>query len=72
MTARMQGKEMLFPLLLFPMIIPCLICVVKLTEILAFSEEIQSFQSWTVLLIAFDVLQGTLCFLAFEWVLEGN
>ena len=70
MTATVRGKEMLLPILLFPLMIPSLLCVVRLTDFLFFGSHPEEVWSWWKLLLGFDVLLFTLSLLGFEFVVE--
>jgi len=70
LTISVKGKEMLLPVLIFPLMIPSLLCVVNLTEILFFGTNQEEAWSWWKLLIGFDVILFTLSLLGFEFVIE--
>jgi heme exporter protein B len=69
MASRVRAREVLLPLLLFPMLIPVLIGAVEATgEILAGDAMGRSI-GWIKLLAAFDVIFLTATLLAFEHVI---
>ena len=70
MTATVRGKEMLLPILIFPLMIPSLLCVVRLTDFLFFGSHPEEVWSWWKLLLGFDVVLFTLSLLGFEFVVE--
>ena len=70
MTASLRGREVLLPILLFPLMIPSLLSVVRLTAFLLFGVHEDEVTSWTQILIASDVLLGVASLLAFEFVTE--
>ena len=70
MTASLRGREVLLPILLFPLMIPSLLSVVRLTAFLLFGVHEDEMTSWTQILIASDVLLGVASLLAFEFVTE--
>ena len=70
MTATVRGKEMLLPILLFPLMVPSLLCVVRLTDYLFFGSHPEEVWSWWKLLLGFDVVLTTLAVLGFEFVVE--
>ena len=70
MTATVRGKEMLLPILIFPLIVPSLLCVVRLTDFLFFGTHPEEVWSWWKLLLGFDVVLFTLSLLGFEFVVE--
>ena len=71
MTARLQGKEVLLPILLFPLSIPLLLSVVQITTTIFLQTEPQNILSWWKMLISFDVLFLVSSYLAFEFVIES-
>jgi len=70
MTATVRGKEMLLPILFFPLMVPSLLCLVHLTDFLFFGSHPEEVWSWWKLLLGFDVLLLTLSLLGFEFVVE--
>ena len=70
MTACLRGREVLLPILLFPLMTPNLISVVHITEYVFFGGQWEEVWSWWKLLIIFDVIVGTVSYLSFEFVLE--
>ena len=70
MTSTLRGKEMLLPILIFPLMVPSLLCVVHLTEFIFFGTHPEEVWSWWKLLLGFDVVLFTLSLLGFELVVE--
>jgi len=70
MTATLRGKEVLLPVLLFPLMIPCLLSVVKITAFLLFDSNAEEVNSWWQLLIGFDAILCVVSMLGFEFVME--
>ena len=70
MTATVRGKEMLLPILIFPLMVPSLLCVVRLTDFIFFGSHPEEVWSWWKLLSGFDVVIFTLSLLGFEFVGE--
>lgn len=70
MTATLRGREMLLPILLFPLMTPNLLSVVHITSDIFFGGEWSEVWSWWKLLIAFDVIVGIVSYLSFEFILE--
>ena len=70
MTATLRGKEILLPILIFPLMVPSLLCVVRLMENLFFGLHHQEVWSWCKLLAGFDTVLFTLTILGFEFVVE--
>ena len=70
MTASLRGREVLLPILLFPLMTPNLISVVHITSFVFFGGEWAEVVSWWQLLIAFDVVISVVSYLSFEFILE--
>lgn len=70
-TLRARARELLLPLLLFPLMIPVLLATVRTMEIVLRSGDIQELMPWFRLLVGFDVIFLVLGFLLFESVLDG-
>jgi heme exporter protein B len=70
MTAHMRAREVMLPLLLFPLTVPVILGAVRSTEAVLLGEGLGSVTHWLKLLIGFDVVFLVVCPLAFEFVLE--
>ena len=70
MTAQVKGKQMLLPLLLFPLIVPALLASVKATSLVILGDPMQQSGAWITLLVAFDLIYWSLCGLLFGRVVE--
>jgi heme exporter protein B len=71
MASRLRAREVLLPLLLFPMLVPVLIAAVEATATLLTGNTLMgSGGSWVRLLIVFDVVFLVATFFAFEYVIE--
>lgn len=64
-----RTREVLLPLLLFPLLVPVLLGVVQATAIV-FQGESDGILAWFNLLVAFDVIFVTLAYLGFSFVIE--
>ncbi|MBI2080361.1 MAG: heme exporter protein CcmB [candidate division NC10 bacterium] len=70
MTMHLRAREVLFPLLLLPFVVPVLLAAVKATEaFLRGAGRTEAFP-WLVLLALFDLVFVTVSLFAFEWVVE--
>ena len=69
-TASLRGKEVLLPLLLFPLMVPVLIMEVQLTGAILDGEPLAGQVRWLGLLGLFDALYLTVSYLVFEYVME--
>lgn len=70
LTARADARQLLLPLLLFPLVVPCLLAAVKATTLLMLGDPMGQLGSWLPLLVCFDVLFWTLCAVLFSRVVE--
>jgi heme exporter protein B len=70
MTSQARAKQMLLPLLLFPLIVPVLLAAVKATSLAILGDPMEQGRSWVVLLAAFNGIYWSLCGLLFDRVVE--
>lgn len=71
MTAHVRARELLFPVLLLPVLVPVLLATVKATETLLLGEPLGAVGHWLKLLAAADVIYLVVGLLTFDAVLEG-
>src|SRR5438874_2101427 len=69
-SIRTRAREIMLPLLLFPLSIPALLAMVSATTSVLTGEESARF--WIALLVAYDVVFTMACLLLFETVLEAE
>lgn len=70
MASRSRAREVLLPLLLFPMLIPVLLASTEASSSLLAGNPMQDAGAWVKLLAAFDVIFLVASFLAFDHVIE--
>jgi heme exporter protein B len=70
MASRLRAREVLLPLLLFPMLIPLLIAAVEATNDLLSGSAMGNVGGWMRLLFVFDVIFVVASVMAFEYVIE--
>jgi heme exporter protein B len=70
MTAHLRAREVMLPLLLFPLTVPVILGSVRATEAILGGAGLLEVSHWLKLLLAFDVIFLVACPLAFEFVLE--
>jgi heme exporter protein B len=70
MSLRTRSREIMLPLLLFPVSIPAVLGMVQATTAILTGED--SARSWIVLLLTYDVLFTTACLALFETVLQAE
>ena len=70
MAANIRAREVMLPLLIFPICVPVVIAAVEATA-LAFTGDLAGNRlRWMALLAAFDLIFVILCFVVFEFVVE--
>jgi heme exporter protein B len=70
MASRLRAREVLLPLLLFPMLVPLLVAAVEATSALLAGDPMGRSGAWIRLLVVFDVIFFTASYLAFSHVIE--
>jgi heme exporter protein B len=70
MSIRTRSREIMLPLLLFPISIPALLAMVESTTAILTGEASAKF--WIVLLVVYDLVFTTACLLLFETVLNAE
>ena len=70
MASRVRAREVLLPLLLFPMLVPLLVASVEATTALLAPNVMTDARAWVRLLIAFDIVFFTASVFGFEHVID--
>jgi heme exporter protein B len=70
MSLRTRSREIMLPLLLFPISIPAVLAMVEATGSILTGDYSAKF--WIVLLVAYDVVFTTGCLFLFETVLNAE
>jgi len=70
MASRVRAREVLLPLLLFPMLVPLLVASVGATTALLAGNAMGDAGSWIRVLVVFDAIFFVASMLAFEYVIE--
>ena len=70
MASRSRAREVLLPLLLFPMLVPVLLASTGASSSLLAGNPMRDAGAWVQLLTAFDVIFVVASFLAFDHVIE--
>lgn len=68
MVTSLKSRDVLLPVLLFPVIVPIILAAVSATQEILVTAETRSFGQWIRLLAAFDVLFLSAGYLLFEYV----
>jgi heme exporter protein B len=71
LTAQARARELLFPVLLLPVLVPVLLGTVKATEAVLLREPLADVAHWLKLLAAADVIYLVAGLLTFDFILEG-
>jgi heme exporter protein B len=69
-SSRVRAREVLLPLLLFPMLIPLLVACVEATAALLAGDPMGEAGTWIRLLVVFDLIFFVAALFAFEYVIE--
>jgi heme exporter protein B len=72
LSARARGRDVLLPLLLFPLIVPALLAAVSATGLVIAGDPMDQLGGWTRLLAAFDAVYAALCGALFARVVEDG
>jgi heme exporter protein B len=70
MASRSRAREVLLPLLLFPMLVPVLIAATTASKALLGADVMHEAGAWIRLLVAYDLVFLVATFIAFEHVIE--
>lgn len=71
MTVQTRARESLLPIVMLPVALPVLIAAVRASTAILNNAPIDDWIAWPQLLLVIDVIYLTLCFLLFEYVLDG-
>jgi len=70
-TLRARARELLLPLVLFPLMIPVILATIRCMENIMSAGDLGAAASWLRLLLGFDVIFVTVGILIFDRVIEG-
>lgn len=70
LTTDVRFKEILLPILLFPLLIPLLLAAVRILAGILVGEGFQGELDWLKLLIGFDLIFLIIAYLTFDFVME--
>ncbi len=70
-TLRARARELLLPLVFFPLMIPVILATIQCLAAVLRAGEIGDALPWLRLLIGFDVIFVTLGVLIFDWIIEA-
>lgn len=70
MAAHTRAREVMLPVLLFPIVVPAIIAAVKATGGIIDGQQLSEIAHWVRLLVAFDVIFLAISFMTFDYVVE--
>lgn len=70
-TLRARARELLLPLVLFPLMIPVILATIRCMESVLRTGALDDAAPWLRLLLGFDVIFLTVGVLIFDWVIES-
>ena len=70
MAVHTRAREVLLPIMLFPVIVPLLLSAVRLTSAILDNTPLAEVSHWLALLVAFDAIFIAASFMLFEYVVE--
>ena len=70
MTSQLRSRDVLLPLLLFPLVVPVLMAACKALALALFGDPMGQIRSWTLLLLCFDLIYWSLGGILFSYVIE--
>ena len=70
MASRSRAREVLLPLLLFPMLVPVLLAAMQASKVLLAGDMMHEAGAWMKMLVAYDIIFLLATLLAFEHVIE--
>ena len=65
-----RAREVMLPILLFPIVVPLMIAAVKITGGLLDGQPLSEMRNWLNLLVGFDVIFLTVSYMTFDYVVE--
>jgi len=70
MTVQTRMRDLLLPVLLFPLLLPVNMAVVKSGSAIIAVSSVPEFQSWINLLLVYDVIMTVVSIMVFEYVIR--
>lgn len=70
LTGQARGRDVLLPLLLFPILVPALLASVKAMHLLFHGDPAEQMDLWMMLLALFNLLYWPLCSMLFKNIVE--
>lgn len=70
MAVHTRAREVLLPIMLFPVIVPLMLAAVRLTSAILDGTPFEDVSHWLALLVAFDVIFIAASYILFDFVVE--
>jgi heme exporter protein B len=70
MAVHTRAREIMLPIMLFPVVIPAMLSAVRLTAAVLDGTPFEEVSHWLALLVVFDVIFVAASFMLFEFVVE--
>lgn len=70
LTVNTRAREVMLPILLFPLAVPVLVAAVNATGVILVGQPLSQAGDWIRLMLACDVIYVVMSFLTFEYVIE--
>lgn len=70
LSLQLRARDMLLPVLLFPVIIPLLLAAVRATTILLMGGSVEELTTWLLMLVGFDLMFAAIGVLVFDKIIE--
>lgn len=70
LSLQVRARDMLLPVLLFPVIIPLLLAAVRATTILLMGGSVDELTTWLLMLVGFDLMFAAIGVLVFDKIIE--
>jgi heme exporter protein B len=70
MAVHTRAREVLLPIMLFPVVVPVMLSAVRLTAAVLDQTPFEEVSHWLTLLVAFDAIFIAASFMLFEYVVE--
>ncbi len=70
MSVQARTRDVLLPILLFPIVLPIVVAAVKASNNILLGFEMAEIWPWLNILIAYDVIFVAVAFMVFDFVVE--
>jgi heme exporter protein B len=70
MSVNIKAREVMLPILVFPIVVPVIISAVKSTGGILTGKPFEDIMAWLKLIFVFDIVFLVLSFLSFEYIIE--